>query len=81
PVFLFEQMELRERLDESANDIGALDALLLDVKKTIRDYEEYFATAWRAKDWPRAQLMVDKLQFACKLAQEIDDRQARLLDD
>lgn len=81
PVFLFEQMELRERLDESANDISALDALLVDVKKTIQDYEKYFAIAWRAEDWSQAQLMVDKLQFATKLAYEIDDRQARLLDD
>ena len=80
PEFLFQQMELRERLDESAKDIHALDQLLVDVKKSICDYEKFFAAAWQASDWPQAQLMVDKLQFATKLAQEIDDRQARLLD-
>lgn len=81
PAFLFQQMELRERLDESAKDIHALDLLLTDVKKTICDYEQSFAAAWQAADWLQAQMMVDKLQFATKLAHEIDDRQARLLDD
>jgi molecular chaperone HscB len=81
PVFLFEQMELRERLDESAGDISALDALLVDVKKSIEEYGRLFALAWQVGDWPQAQLIVDKLQFATKLAHEIDDRQARLLDD
>ncbi len=80
-VFLIEQMELRERLDESAKNIDALDALLVDVKKTTREYEQFFAAAWKKSDWPQAKLMVDKLQFATKLAHEIDDRQARLLDD
>ena len=74
-------MELRERLDESAKNIDALDALLVDVKKTTREYEQFFAAAWKKSDWPQAKLMVDKLQFATKLAHEIDDRQARLLDD
>lgn len=81
PAFLFQQMELRERLDESAKDIHALDLLLVDVKNTICDYEQSFAAAWQAGDWPKAQITVDKLQFASKLAHEIDDRQARLLDD
>lgn len=80
-VFLFEQMELRERLDESAKNIDALDALLVDVKKTIWGYEQLFAAAWKKSDWSQAKLMVDKLQFATKLAHEIDDRQARLLDN
>lgn len=81
PAFLFQQMELRERLDESARDVQALDGLLGDVKKSIQDYEKSFSISWAESDWPQAQVMVDKLQFATKLAHEIDDRQARLLDD
>lgn len=80
-AFLFEQMELRERLDESAKNIDALDALLVDVNKAIQDYEQSFAAVWQSKNWQQAQLLVDKLQFATKLAHEIDDRQARLLDE
>lgn len=79
--FLFEQMALRERLDESARDIAALDLLQSDVQKSIRDHEKSFAAAWQAADWSKAQLLVDKLQFATKLASEIDDRQERLLED
>lgn len=81
PDFLFEQMALRERLDESSQDAHALDILQLDVEKTIRICEKSFADAWRECDWSQAQLMVDKLQFATKLANEIDDRQERLLED
>lgn len=81
PAFLMEQMALRERLDESAGDMRALDTLLADVMAARDSYWLAFAGAWQAQDWPQAQLQVDKLQFASKLAQEIDERQARLLDD
>jgi molecular chaperone HscB len=78
--FLMEQMVLRERLDDSARDIDALDSLLVDVKKSMDCYQKSFASAWQEKNWILARLLVDKMQFASKLANEIDDRQARLLD-
>lgn len=81
PEFLMQQMLLRERLDDAAKDIDALDGLLADVRAASQEYLQDFAGSWQARDWPQAQLLVDKLQFASKLAQEIDDRQARLLDD
>lgn len=80
PDFLFEQMALRERLDDSANDIDALDDLLVDVRRAQQEYVQAFAGAWQRQDWPQAQLQVDKLQFATKLAHEIDEKQSRLLD-
>ncbi|HQQ63269.1 MAG TPA: Fe-S protein assembly co-chaperone HscB [Pseudomonadales bacterium] len=81
PVFLMEQMELRERLDDASRDIDALDGLLADVRVASQQYLQDFSEAWQKQDWPRAQLLVDKLQFSSKLGQEIGDRQARLLDD
>lgn len=81
PAFLMEQMSLRERLEESAGNLAALDALLVDVTKARDSYWRDFAAAWQSRDWQHAQLQVDKLQFASKLAHEIDERQARLLDD
>lgn len=79
--FLMEQMILRERLEDSSHDIEALNALLVDVNRSLEKYQQSFASAWRDKDWILAQLCVDKMQFASKLVHEIDDRQARLLDD
>ncbi len=81
PAFLMQQMELRERLDEASGNLDALDNLLADVHNTQQQYQQQFSTAWQQQDWASAQLAVDKLQFATKLAQEIDDRQGRLLDD
>ncbi len=78
--FLMEQMVLRERLDESSTDIVALDQLLADIRNTLDDYQVLFSKAWLEKDWPLAKQLVVKLQFASKLAFEIDERQARLLD-
>jgi molecular chaperone HscB len=81
PGFLMQQMALRERLDESSGDIDALDGLLADVNASKEDAWHVFAGAWRDGNWKLAQLQVDKLQFASKLANDIDERQARLLDN
>lgn len=81
PGFLLQQMELRERLEASENNLAALDALLSAVNLAREADWQLFVAAWQACDWKQAQLQVDKLQFASKLVQEIDERQARLLDD
>lgn len=81
PAFLMEQMELRERLDDASQHVDALDNLLADVHLASKQYLQDFSEAWEKQDWSRAQLLVDKLQFSSKLAQEIDERQACLLDD
>ena len=78
--FLMTQMDLRERLDMSAGDLSALDALYNDVSKTIHDSFGSFSLAWQTKDWQQAKRLVMKLQFANKLLSEIEDRQVRLLD-
>lgn len=78
--FLMQQMLLRERLDEAAGSLEVLDALLVDVRASQQQYQQDFAAAWQRRDWPQARVLVDKLQFADKLAREIGDRQARLLD-
>lgn len=81
PEFLVEQMMLRERLEESAGSLVELDALLADVVRTRTACWQAFSRAWQSRDWPEAQRQVDRLQFAQKLAHEIDERQSRLLDD
>lgn len=78
--FLMEQMILRERLDEAASDVAALDDLQVDIRGAVSRHENAFAQAWSHQDVDAAQLAIDKLQFANKLLQEIDDRQEQLLD-
>ncbi len=78
--FLLAQIELRERLDEAAGDIDALDRLMTDVRAQIVLHQQSFAEAWQKQDWIAAQSAIDKLQFATKLSQEIEDRQEYLLD-
>jgi len=80
-AFLVQQMILRERLDDAASDIAALDALLLDVRQIQQACWQGFVAAWQVSDWSQAGIEVDRMQFAVKLVDEIDERQARLLDD
>ena len=78
--FLMAQIDLRERLDEAAGDMDALDHLMSDVRQQILAHQQSFAQAWQKQEWVSAQSAVDKLQFATKLSQEIEERQAYLLD-
>lgn len=79
--FLFEQMLLRERLDEAASNLTALEYLQTDVQQAAKQYQDSFAAAWQKQEWPAAQQAIDKLQFANKLLHEIEERQERLLDE
>lgn len=81
PAFLLAQMALRERLEASQHDLPSLDQLLASVRDDEARYQEAFAEAWQREDWCLARMLVDKMQFAAKLVQEIDLCQARLLDD
>jgi len=78
--FLMTQIELRERLDEAANDLNTLDQLMVDVRQKIAQHQQSFAEAWQKQEWLAAQNAIDKLQFATKLSLEIEDRQEHLLD-
>lgn len=79
-AFLIQQMELRQRLDQVAGDLDALDELFKDVSESITEYLNAFSIAWNAANWQEARSVMVKLQFASKLSSEIEDRQARLLD-
>lgn len=80
-AFLMAQIELRERLEDAAGDLPALDHLTADVQQQTQHYQEQFAASWQKNDWTAAQSAVDKLQFATKLLHEIENRQELLLDE
>ncbi len=53
---------------------------MADVRQKLALHQLSFAEAWQKQDWALAQTAIDKLQFATKLSQEIEDRQELLLD-
>ena len=79
-AFLLEQLQLREQLEDAADDMDALDRLLAEVRSGVAVQSQVFAAAWQQENWPLAEASVDKLQFMSKLMQQIEERQERLLD-
>jgi len=83
PMFLMEQMELREALGdvESASDpYAALDKLSTQLSAQINDSASAFSSAASSEDWPQARTVVRQWQFLEKLRQEAQSLEARLDD-
>jgi molecular chaperone HscB len=78
PLFLMEQMELREELEEITDD-----ALLFDfdskVSKMFSDNLKQLEQELAASDWDSAADRVRKLKFIAKLKQEIERIEDKLL--
>ena len=78
-VFLSEQMELRERLDDARHDAqpkARLAELAADVEKRLQDTTEQLRVRLggsAATDVERARHIVRELQFLDKLRRQIDD--------
>jgi molecular chaperone HscB len=81
PMFLMEQMELREALEEaqsSADPEDALETLQGQAEGTIAALSEEFSSLWSTlegseqSDFSHAEKVVRKLQFAVKFHKEIE---------
>jgi molecular chaperone HscB len=73
--FLERQLERREAASEAAQagDIGALDALLAEVRSELREREESLAELIDAAGaWDEARARVRELRFLSKLAADVD---------
>lgn len=84
PVFLMEQMELRERVAEatSLSDPEAeLDQLVALVTGELRALEAAFVRAWKEQALEQAELLVRKMQFMVKLQTEVETLEDRLFED
>lgn len=84
PMFLMEQMELRERVAEAsehADPEAEIEALNTLVSEELRALQSGFAQAWEEQALERAELQVRKMQFMFKLQAEIEALEDRLFDD
>ncbi|WP_045499456.1 co-chaperone HscB [Vibrio hyugaensis] len=75
PMFLMEQMELREELEEIADSSDPESALFDFDSKVSKMYKQHLASVEKELDnslWPEAADRVRKLKFIAKLKNEIE---------
>ncbi len=83
PVFLMQQMELREEMGEvrgAADPLAALDALLTRVRGSIGELEAGLEAALDGDDYENALELVTKMQFHARLESELRELEAELED-
>ena len=79
-AFLMKQMEWRENLDEQAEDLPALEALMEEVESSKQDtLLEITQAIDHAKNYERAAELLRGLLFIDKFAIELDDAIAALV--
>ena len=79
-AFLMKQMEWRETLDEQAEDLSELEALMTEVERSKSDILVEIAQAIdNAKNYQRAAELLRGLLFVDKFAIELDDAIAALI--
>lgn len=83
PMFLMEQMELREELEEIPSQSEPEDALFDFDNKVSKMYKQHLQSVEQELNdglWPQAAERVRKLKFIAKLKNEIELVEEKLLD-
>ncbi len=79
-AFLMKQMEWRENLDEQAEDLPALEALMAEVEESKKEtIAEIIQAIDGAKNYQRAAELLRGLLFIDKFSNELDDTIAALI--
>ena len=80
--FLFEQMQLREELEEIAGSesIADLERFRHEVEKSLAKLLEQFRDLYDAAEFAQAKPVYNKLQFLYKLNSEVNQVEETLLD-
>ncbi len=84
PLFLMEQMELREELAavvRHSDPEAELERLRELSGKALSALQAQFVARYEAGDFDAAEMLVHKMQFASKLQAEIDALEDRLYED
>lgn len=84
PMFLMEQMELREEIEavrSKSDPLAEIDRLLKSVKSMLVSVMGEFATSYEAKDFSKAHEWSRKMQFLNKNTQELDDIAVAIEDE
>ncbi len=87
PVFLMEQMELRESLADlhhSENPEPELERMMARADADMETYLADFKSLWQVggqDELNKAEAVVRKMQFMVKLAAELEQLESQLLDD
>lgn len=84
PMFLMEQMELREEFENvptKPDPLAEVDRLLKHVKESMNKVMQAFSAAYEAKDLNKAQELSRKMQFLNKNVQELDDIAVAIEDE
>jgi|TARA_B100001964_G_scaffold243885_1_gene323319 molecular chaperone HscB len=83
PVFLMEQIDLREQLEEIEQlegPVSTLDEFKVEVKSVVQSLERDFASSYSGGDQAKAEQAVYKLQFMNKLLLAANTVEEKLLD-
>lgn len=83
PMFLMQQMELREEIGDApdaADPFEAIDKVRNSLNKGIAQSSSKFAAAAKANDWDSARTVVREWQFFDKLKREVKALEARFDD-
>ncbi len=83
PVFLMEQIDLREQLEEIEHmdePLSTLDKFKAEVGKVMSCFEEEFASSYSGGDHVKAEQAVYKLQFMNKLLLAANSVEEKIMD-
>jgi molecular chaperone HscB len=84
PIYLMQQLEIREELGDLEVDSPHLDESLDKFRSLalsqLEQYSEEFSLAYDKADWPLSCAAIGRMMFAGKLMRDVNEREEQLLD-